>query len=1076
MKTIALIALISVQAWAACPTDSGYANTCFVALTGNDTTGNGTIGSPYKGIPKAVSVMTAGDTTIMRGGRYTTQTDIAGSDWSIPGCTAASPCTVKSHQGEVVIIDATGWSSTGTLFAPSQGTYTLTPPYNDDPLISNWKFVGLRIENMPRFPFWTQSQNDGITVAATRITGTTGVRFSSCDGCKVLGVHVESKGVNDASSANDPPFDGTPVLPSVNHVPWRADTYSASGKFAVSPNHYQLENVTPLWPTIKAYGMRNLIVSNSVFRKELSSGTDTFGIEYGKNVLIENVRFDAPWSYGNEASYGGSSGGTDSFDMKATGITIRDVQSRGGKAACKWWGRVEDASGVLCVSAEDSAEAAINLAGQFNVSASAHPASETFVPIRYAGNTSDGDAYIVIGNGPYGNSPIDGTYVEISNVPGCTSINKEVRVKESVESKHYIFVLENTDGTQLSCNAAYTLSSNIYRPTLARTATFAGGGTSSITLDSTVSFLYGGVLNGCVVFTTTGTLPSGLTPGVCYYAKSLSGTALTVTTTPQAGTGGSSAMTFSDTGSGTHTATFQDDYTDYAGEMRAPSSTAGRDTWGVVLRNATAISTRATAMSGCVNCTDADFSARKYRYKISNSVFASPRMNTIAAPVISFGGPRAIFSGSTVYLAYHDATTMAVDERISFRSNGVLPTSIAPNVSYYIVASNNGARTIQISTTLGGSAISFSGGDGRHWAVSPGLSTTTVELSSLTNVASSNTVTLVKAASWDDAASLPYPFATGVTYTVDSTSTVAVNGTNVYLAVLSLSGTPVETTSAGTGTWKAYRSSVASNGGTRNYEIGGYTERLAGTGNNTYWTGAASTINSYCAKVEGDSSFNPLSNCVATVGEVETLESGSKIEDPALDLTTGRATSSTPSTAKSRGYYAAFAEVLSVADVTAILRNKFPAACRLETCTVEVDNDSDFSSITETTTITSGGQWQQFVVGKSTPLSASTTYYYRLTQGYDIMSGSFTTSAALSSTATVTRSVGAPINAAHTHARLDVSTDGSSWTTGTNTSCASGCTLTSAAIAKGSQYVRMVRTNSGGTVLATGATETVLVQ
>lgn len=54
-----------------------YCSIWYVAATGNDTTGNGTISNPYKTITKAVSVSSAGDTIYIRGGTHTYTTTIS---------------------------------------------------------------------------------------------------------------------------------------------------------------------------------------------------------------------------------------------------------------------------------------------------------------------------------------------------------------------------------------------------------------------------------------------------------------------------------------------------------------------------------------------------------------------------------------------------------------------------------------------------------------------------------------------------------------------------------------------------------------------------------------------------------------------------------------------------------------------------------------------------------------------------------------------------------------------------------------------------------------------------------------
>jgi len=64
---VAVLLLLSV----ALLSGSALATDIFVATNGNDTTGNGSIGSPYATLTKAVSVAVAGDTIQVRAGSYT---------------------------------------------------------------------------------------------------------------------------------------------------------------------------------------------------------------------------------------------------------------------------------------------------------------------------------------------------------------------------------------------------------------------------------------------------------------------------------------------------------------------------------------------------------------------------------------------------------------------------------------------------------------------------------------------------------------------------------------------------------------------------------------------------------------------------------------------------------------------------------------------------------------------------------------------------------------------------------------------------------------------------------------------
>jgi len=80
----------------------------YIAPTGNDTTGNGSISNPYRTLAKASSVAVAGDTVYARGGTY-----LATKDSISCNGTAGNPITFTEYPGEQAIFDGTGASFTG---------------------------------------------------------------------------------------------------------------------------------------------------------------------------------------------------------------------------------------------------------------------------------------------------------------------------------------------------------------------------------------------------------------------------------------------------------------------------------------------------------------------------------------------------------------------------------------------------------------------------------------------------------------------------------------------------------------------------------------------------------------------------------------------------------------------------------------------------------------------------------------------------------------------------------------------------------------------------------------------------
>lgn len=110
----------------------------YVATTGNDATGTGTLGNPWKTIQKAASVMMAGDTCYIRGGTYRETVTPANSG------TSGNPVTFMNYNNEVVTVSGTDELTGGWTLDAGQIYYT---PMNWDLADSNQIFInGVMIE------------------------------------------------------------------------------------------------------------------------------------------------------------------------------------------------------------------------------------------------------------------------------------------------------------------------------------------------------------------------------------------------------------------------------------------------------------------------------------------------------------------------------------------------------------------------------------------------------------------------------------------------------------------------------------------------------------------------------------------------------------------------------------------------------------------------------------------------------------------------------------------------------------------------------------------------------------------
>src|SRR5215207_3227267 len=80
----------------------------YISPSGNDTTGTGAIGAPYRKISKAVSVSAAGDTVLCRGGTYTYSGGTTGRDNVTGSGSSGARIKIENYPGEVPIFDGNG--------------------------------------------------------------------------------------------------------------------------------------------------------------------------------------------------------------------------------------------------------------------------------------------------------------------------------------------------------------------------------------------------------------------------------------------------------------------------------------------------------------------------------------------------------------------------------------------------------------------------------------------------------------------------------------------------------------------------------------------------------------------------------------------------------------------------------------------------------------------------------------------------------------------------------------------------------------------------------------------------------
>jgi hypothetical protein len=109
-------------------TSPAYCSTYFVDPNGNDTTGTGAIGSPWKTIPKAATAAVAGDTIYVRGGTHVYTTTIALSSSG----TSSAYLNLFAYNNEKPVLDFSAMA-----FGSSNRGINLTGSY--------WHFKGINI-------------------------------------------------------------------------------------------------------------------------------------------------------------------------------------------------------------------------------------------------------------------------------------------------------------------------------------------------------------------------------------------------------------------------------------------------------------------------------------------------------------------------------------------------------------------------------------------------------------------------------------------------------------------------------------------------------------------------------------------------------------------------------------------------------------------------------------------------------------------------------------------------------------------------------------------------------------------
>jgi hypothetical protein len=918
-----------------------------------------------------------------------------------------------------------------------------------------------------------QGESPGVEVRGLRVQSNSGLGFSSCHNCKILGSKFDATTQQRLSSGMIA-VSCSGVTPGYYYVPWNSTQYT----------YWQLLNVPPRTDApMNADGCVDLVVQDTEFKRLQNSGGDIFGMESSTRTLIERAKFFGvlDMNHDNMRRIWGSDG-SDATDIKGVDFKARWIEIRGGRTGLKMW-MGYDVDHAFGWSSYGSDQGALGGVSQFANSGLGHefPQNHPFRTVRYVYNEPNSPYAIAVlskigsGAGAMVDAP-----VTFSGVPGCTGINGNKLISSIIVGLTYpnVFRIKNMDGSPFYCPDAYDLAQHTFREWTGLATTFSAGA-ADITVTGISS---DAIVHDRIRFSTTGTLPAGLTPGTDYYIVYKSGSIIRISATR-----GGTAFTTPSGGTGAHTSTIVDEASSYAGFITLqPYVTAMNHS--TFLARGVKIGYQGTV----INATNGGVNGPKY--SLWNSLFADQAQSRAlkdhlvmtAMPAVAFTA-----SSSTINVEYFDdAGTLAVGAVVYFHGINGLPTAFTQDTPYYIVAADSSAKTIEVATSPGGSAVvanssSEPTGTTRFFLRAPGFTSTKVSVASTgSNDAQRIDVgDTVRVVTWDKHATPPYPLVKGQSYYVSSSSTGSMSGSSYQWVELKNSisdPAPI--------IFRQYNrrpevflqtdSAASSPQGGTVWAVSNY-NNLQPSGNNFYYDEFL-TFGKY-----GIRNYLYGSGNMTSQAQLDQQETGSLIggTNPHLDYEwtggnavelTGRATASSPTTTWNRGYYSGTNTVESAAE-RQIVRWRAPAAS--DSCTVVLDDSSNFSSPVETIVSPAGHRWREVVFGTSTLLTPATTYYHKITCGYDVFTGSAATLAAPGSLTTLAVTIGPPPVVAATQAAVDTSLDGSIWSEGTLAACSDGCSLTSNQVRIGQAYrIRTRRVSAGGVTLATEQARLMVVE
>jgi hypothetical protein len=376
---------------------------------------------------------------------------------------------------------------------------------------------------------------------------------------------------------------------------------------------------------------------------------------------------------------------------------------------------------VLDGVADESRNAAVRVTSSLSAALSVFvpPVTKLYTFINATNVGGPGTTVTVYASTVAGNTTAAGTGVAVpagaSVLLRCDNTNV-VEQLNAIVGNLTVYGSLNTSGSP-SFNGNLTVSNSAFLGN-SQVASISVANPSVITVAASP------VTNAAVIFTTTGTLPTGLTAGTLYYVSSINSTTFNVSTSSTL----SPLVQVTAAGAGVHTVstvslTVTPPQTSNSTQLATTSYVRTAVTnipvtltnWSLNETNAAQTATMTIATPAVVTVTTAPSNGTAVAFTTTGAL---PTGVTAGTPYYVFNRTSSTYNLATTLgqaqTATFAAATVSTFTVTASPTNGQVvyfsagcPSAITAGTNYFVV--NRTATTFQVSTTAGGSAIAFTG-------------------------------------------------------------------------------------------------------------------------------------------------------------------------------------------------------------------------------------------------------------------------------------------------------------------------------------------------------------------------------